>query len=179
MPFCAIPAWGVGVSWHRPALWRDESSIERCAMPSEQSSTLSAYLLNEANKWQVYPSLTMRRTKINLESREALDAILTEFVEWRRTFVPHPKYLGKEAPNEPILWNDRYCREVLQKVPEMVRRRRAIRQLPLAPPSDAPWWVCLRESATCLIYGARFAHFRRQIRDLVPESQKETILTSK
>ena len=56
-----------------------------------------------------------------------------EITEWRRTFVPRGTSLGKEALNEAI-WNDVYCREFLQKVPETARQTLAIRKLLLSPP---------------------------------------------
>jgi len=125
-------------------------------MQSEKALTLSEHLLNEANKWQVYPLLPQRRTKANLALQKEMDNLLREIVEWRRTFLP-TKSLGEDPPNASILWNHVYCREFLDKVPEMVGRTHVLRKLPLSPHLDAKWWAPLRESANCLIYGFSLA----------------------
>ncbi len=125
-------------------------------MNSEKAPTLSEYLLNQANKWQVYPLLPQRRTKANLALQKEMDNLLREIVEWRRTFLP-TKSLEADPPNAPLLWNHVYCREFLEKVPEMVERTLALKKLPYSMSTDAEWWAYLRESANCLIYGLSLA----------------------
>lgn len=98
-------------------------------MNSEKAPTLSEYLLNIANKWQVYPLLPQRRTKANLAFQKEMDN----------------------------LWNHVYCKEFLEKVPEMVQRTLTLKQLSYPVSTDAEWWAYLRESAQCLIYGLSLA----------------------
>jgi hypothetical protein len=76
-----------------------------------------------------------------------------EFVEWRRTFAPDPNYLGNEKRNDPIFLDELYCRDLLRAIPEIVQRTRALKELSCPEFANSEWWVYLRESAHCLIFG--------------------------
>jgi hypothetical protein len=88
-----------------------------------------------------------------LESLEWIDNVLMDFVEWRRTFAPDPKYLGNEKRNNPIFLDELYCRDLLRAVPKMVRRTLALAELALPSAANSESLVYLRESASCLIFG--------------------------
>src|SRR5262245_9935041 len=111
--------------------------------------TLSQHLLNEANKFLLYPHRQRRTKAKTVESRELFDKILGEMVEERSTFGRYP---GSKIKNEPVYLDDIYCRECLRAVPEMVRVTLKLSELSL-PESKAEWLIYLRESAKCLILG--------------------------
>lgn len=121
-------------------------------MKPDTAPTLSQHLLNEASKFFLYPK-RKRRTKATLESLEWIDNVLMEFVEWRKTFAPDPKYLGNEKRNDPTFLDELYCRDLLRAIPEMVRRTRALAELALPSATNSESLVYLRESASCLIFG--------------------------
>ena len=121
-------------------------------MKPDTAPTLSQHLLNEASKFFLYPR-RQRRTKATLEALAMIDNTLRKFVEWRRTFAPDSKYLGNEDLNDPIFLDELYCRDLLRAIPEIVQRTRALKELSCPESANAEWWIYLRESAHCLIFG--------------------------
>jgi hypothetical protein len=120
-------------------------------MKPAEAPSLSLHLLHEATRFLVYPH-KVYRSKLNLATQKAVDEGTRRFIDWRRTFTP-----GKDWPEDfftsEVMLDQIYCRIVLQEVPGMVERTRALRSLTLSGISNAEYFVYLREAAQCYVLG--------------------------
>src|SRR5947209_20160637 len=105
-------------------------------MKPATAPTLSQHLLDEANRFFLYPK-KVYRSKLNLLTQKALEEGLKRFIDWRRTFAPRRDDLHLDFFTSEIMLNQIYSRLVLQEVPRMVKRTQALRSLTLSGISNA------------------------------------------
>jgi hypothetical protein len=116
------------------------------------ATTLSAHLFEEAQKFLRYPQ-RVRRSAVGRATIEMFDGASQQFLEWRQTFAP-PKH-AKAMPfiSEPVLLDELYSRELLRNVPDFVERTKALQAMVFPDPRNEAWFVYLKESANCYIFG--------------------------
>jgi hypothetical protein len=84
-------------------------------MKGTRNPTLSAYLLEKANTFVLYPQRVRSRV-----ARKVNDEIRRKMVEWRKTFAPQydlDNPIVKTLFSVPSL-DELYCRELLQRYSE-------------------------------------------------------------
>jgi hypothetical protein len=121
-------------------------------MKQAEASTLSEHLLREAQRFTFYPH-RVYRTRINLAVQKTVESAITRFVEWRKTFAPQASTADDEVWMSEVMLDQMYCRVLLQDVPSLVERTRALRALALSGISNSEYFVYLREAAHCYIAG--------------------------
>ncbi len=123
-------------------------------MKQTYPDTLSAYLLEKANRFQLYPRRVYGEgSEI---SRAALDLIRRSLVEWRKTFAPQVGNETSDFLTNPISLDEQYCRDLLSKIPEIVERTLKLSSFILKDIADSDV-VQLREAANCFIFGLPLA----------------------
>lgn len=135
-----------------PIAWRETDPTpleERMKQPT--APTLSAHLLQEATKFDLYPE-TIKRTRRNLEVQAFVhNKVMKSITQWRKTFAPHDE--GDFAVFfNPWALEEFYCRDLLNSVPSIVERTLKLKPLVLSgvPPSQH---LLLVEAGNCYIYG--------------------------
>src|SRR2546422_2533781 len=107
-------------------------------MKHTQNPTLSAYLLEKADRFLLYPR-RISGTRVDVANRKMIDQIRHEMIEWRKTFAPQSpqsennivKMLGG-----PVSVDELYCRELLKDIPNIVERTLSLSHLTLTGISD-------------------------------------------
>jgi hypothetical protein len=122
-------------------------------MKGIQNPTLSAYLLEKANRFLLYPQ-RISGTSADRAVRKMYDQIRLIMVEWRKTFAPRPQADNNMLAilGSPPSLDEVYSRELLAAVPGIVERTLALSNLTLAGISESEF-VYLREAANCYILG--------------------------
>jgi hypothetical protein len=125
-------------------------------MDKASAPTLSQHLMDEANRFIVYP-VKSRRTRLTAAVHKKQDAALRRFLDWRKTFVPREHRDVVDFWSDETLMNQAYCRELLTTVPAIVERTLTLRSLTLTGISDAQSLAYLREAANSYILGLPLA----------------------
>src|SRR3990172_6107995 len=100
-------------------------------MKQTTAPTLSRHLLQEADKFLMYPQ-RVYRTRSNLDVQKSFDKFVRKLVEWRKTFAPKPEDEAAEFYSSPHLLNEFYCRDLLTAVPAIVDRTVKLSHLTLS-----------------------------------------------
>ena len=120
-------------------------------MKHTQNPTLSAYLLEKANRFLLYPQ-RISGTRADGSTRKMFDEIRHKMVEWRKTFAPQSENDFLKILGSPISVDELYCRELLKAIPNIVKRTLSLTHLTLTGISGSEF-VYLREAANCYILG--------------------------
>lgn len=120
-------------------------------MKGMENPTLSAYLLEKANRFLLYPR-RISGARADVATRNIFDDIRRKMVEWRKTFAPQRESELLTILGNPASLDELYCREMLQAIPEIVERTLSLSHLTLQGISDSEF-VYLREAANCYILG--------------------------
>ena len=121
-------------------------------MKPAEAPTLSEHLLHEAARSFVYPQ-KVYRSKVNVAAQKMLETGIRRRLDWRRTFVPPERDSPIDFFTSEVMLDQMYCRVLLQDVPRMVERTRALRSLTLAGIPNSEYFVYLREAAQCYVSG--------------------------
>src|SRR5262245_20100309 len=119
-----------------------------------KAPTLSAHLLQEAEKFCPYPNKS-RRSHGWIAFQRRFDDLVREQVKWRKTFTPSTKTQLVDALD--FLLDELYCRDLLKQVPQFVDRTRRLRSLTLEGVPDRDSLAYLIEAANCYISGTTLA----------------------
>ena len=122
-------------------------------MKQSTAPQLSEHLLREAERFLGYPE-RQRRTRTNVRAQRLVDDALRKLVHWRTTLTS-TTVGGLLEVREPVLLDELYCRELLQAIPEIVQRTRALATRPFegASHEDEESFVYLKEAANCYLFG--------------------------
>jgi hypothetical protein len=96
-------------------------------MKPAEAPTLSQHLLREASRFFIYPH-KVYRSKLNLATQKFLEEGIKRLIDWRRTFSPDKREPPDELFTSEVMLDQIYCRLLLQDVPDMVARTRALAQ---------------------------------------------------
>src|SRR5262245_55311489 len=99
-------------------------------MKQELPSTLSQYLLREADRFFIYPyrRRSRRATPKFLRLRQEFDRAYRPFLDWRKTFVPAKQDVRAfDVWNTAEMLDQMLCRTMLKDIPQVVQRTRALK----------------------------------------------------
>lgn len=100
-------------------------------MTKPTADRLSAHLLQEARRFEVYPN-RVYRTRKNMEFQRFFDSIGQELITQRETFMAKAAILEGADPEKFSVWFDElYCRSLLALIPDLVSRTLRLRAISL------------------------------------------------